>query len=88
MARTPAAENKGAKSDAPKNLEETNAAADKAQAESNKRAATGKAAKPEELLDSGYRFPDGYFEQESPNAGHESVEQKAGDGGADSPAKE
>lgn len=88
MARTPATENKSAVEKSPATLEETNAAADKAQEDSNKRAARGKPATVDELKQSGYTFPEGYFDQESPNAGHESVEQKAGDGGAESPAKE
>lgn len=84
--RSPAPENKAA--DGPVSLEETNAAADKAQQESAKLAARGKPATEEELGKSGYRLPSGFLDQEDPNAGHESTEQQAGDGGANSPAKE
>lgn len=87
MARKPPAENKSA-SPAPPTLDETNAKADDEQKESAKLAASGKQPTREQLAKSGYRVPARYFEQADPNAGHESTEQKAGDGGANSPAKE
>lgn len=70
------------KATGPTSLEETNAAADKAQEESAKRVASGKPATEEELAKSGYRLPEGFLSQEDPNAGHESIEQRSGDGGA------
>lgn len=94
MARKGATENKAATETAsgPTSLEETNEAADKAQADSERQskkiATSGEPPSREDLAKSGYQLPENYFEQEDPNADQPSTEQRAGDGGADSPAKE
>ena len=69
-------------------LKERNAEADKEQEQGAKLAARGKPATLEELAQSGYRLPEGFLEQVDVNAEHPSSEQRAGDGGSDSPAKE